>query len=143
WSGYTPVLDIRSTLALMYNTRTKKVNRMVTYDSWKSWAMTRESKTKALLLEQVLAASISYDPFNAVDVYFKDIEDQKDVLHLNAHNFPKWRTEKLEDPKLPKLFLELMEHLFPEEECRKYVYHWLNFSMTSRNHCYLFLHGEQ
>lgn len=143
WSGYIPVIDIKSDLSFMYDTHSKRINRLVTYEAWKKYQYTRDPKKRATAMEETVAANINYDPFNPVDIQYKDIGEQKDVLHLNAHNFPKWRKTKIENPELPKMFVELMEHLFPGEECRNYVYHWLNFLMTSRNHCYLFLHGEQ
>lgn len=41
------------------------------------------------------------------------------------------------------MFVELMEHVFADQESIEYVYAWLYFAMTDRNHCYLLMHSAQ
>lgn len=41
------------------------------------------------------------------------------------------------------MFVELMEHVFADQESIEYVYSWIYFALTDRNHCYLLMHADQ
>ena len=143
WSYHLPIIDIKSQQQIMYDTRTKRVDHCTEYSAWKNYVMTRPSDDKKHMMASVIPAVIDYNPYKVDEIQFRDVGQQKEVLHVNAHLTPPWREERIEDPKLPKMFEEFMSFLFPEVECRKYVYHWMHFMLTRRNHCFLLLHGEQ
>lgn len=143
WSNHIPVLDVKSRQHVMYNATTLCVDYQVSYLAWKDYVNSRPSEEKKLLLASSTSAIVKYDPYTANEVEFKNIDGQEKVLHLNAHKTPEWRKKARDTKQPPKMFHELMVHLFPNMECRKYIYHWMNFMLTSRNHCYLVMHGEQ
>ncbi len=143
YTAYLPVLDINSRQRTLFNTKTGNINRQATYDSWKEWVATRGGEEKKILMQSVIPAIIKYDPFNVQEVNYTKVQEQNEVLTINAHVTPEWRLSKIENPVLPPIFLQFMEHLFPNPTCRDYVYHWLNFMLTKRNQCILFLYGEQ
>ena len=144
YSGYLPVLDIGSKQRLMFNSRINAINPDVIYDSWKEWVATRGTEDRKILMGSVIPAKIEYNPYVAHDVSNTVEQDQEEVLTLNAHTTPDWRLNNVkENPKLPKKFIQLMEHLFPLEESRDYVMHWMNFMLLDKNQCILFLYGEQ
>jgi len=145
WINHLPVIDIKSNQSLMFNTTAECVDHEVSFGSWKEWVNTRAAEDKKILLQTVTPASIVYDPRKIQEVQYKTVSGQEGVLHLNAHMTPDWRRpeNRITNPKLPKLFTELMEHLFADQESREYVYAWTYFMLTDRNHCYLLMHGDQ
>lgn len=143
WSGHIPLLDVKTTQAVMFNDVEKKVNHRVSYKSWEKWVKCQHSDDRKYLLQSVTPCVVYYDPYKVEDVYYQDFAGQKDILHVNAHNMPEWRKEEIEDPILPKMFKELMTHLFPKKTCQEYVIHWIYYALTNRNQTYLFLHGDQ
>ena len=143
YQGYLPVLDIKSKQRVLYNTKVKSINRKANYDSWKDWVNTRPSEERKLLLSTVVPALIKYDPDNVEEVSYTKVQEQEEVLTLNAHVMPSWRMKELANKTPPKEFTEFMNHLFPDKDSQDYVLHWMNFMITKRNHCILFLHGEQ
>lgn len=60
----------------------------------------------------------------------------------NTYLPPAWmRFEGKVDPKPPKLFMDLVNHLFPIREEREYFFDWLHDSLFSRSYVYLVLCG--
>ena len=144
YSSMIPILDTRSNQRMLYDARTNHVAHELSYESWKEWVATRPSEDKKIILQTVSPALISYDPYKRDEYTFEEISGQKEVVSLNAHLCPDWRKEELDpDATLPKMFDEFMKYLFPDKESLDYVYHWMNFMLTGRNHCYLILHGQQ
>jgi hypothetical protein len=144
YTGYLPVLDITSDRQLMVNTLTGQVQRELSYDSWKRWVFTREPEEKKILNTTCTPAIIDYLPQVKEEISFCEAYGQKEVFRLNAHIMPEWRKEpKAEGITMPPLFKEFMEHLFPEENSRYYVYCWMKNMLLDRNFCILLLYGVQ
>ena len=139
---HVPILDTRTDQRIVFDTATNKLDPEVSYKSWLEWAKTRPIESKKLLLESITPAKIDFNPYEERDSYYKDIGRQKNILHINSHVMPEWRKGNLQPSKTPpKMFLDLVHHLFPKAECRDYVYQWMKYALTDRNECYLVLHG--
>ena len=143
YSKYAPILDVTSNKKVLYNTSTGKIYRDGVYATWKEWVNSRPTEDKKAFNLTITPALIKYDPYNVEEISYSSVMDQSKVVTFNAHITPNWRKRPIKDPKLPEIFVEFMEHLFPHEESRDYVYHWMNFMLTDRNHCILFLYGAQ
>lgn len=143
WDNHIPIMDIKTKRHCMYNTRINSVDHNVSYASWLDAVKMKPSEDRKILLNTSISAVVDYDPYRVEEIDFKSVSGQDDVLHVNAHRLPDWRKIERNIDTPPKMFEELMFNLFPRVECREYVLHWMNFMMTSRNHCYLVLHGEQ
>jgi ABC-type transport system involved in cytochrome c biogenesis ATPase subunit len=63
------------------------------------------------------------------------------VVNFNTYVPPLWK-EMPTKYKRPDLFIKLIEHLFPKEIERKYIYTWIYTSLVSRCHVYLVLCGR-
>ncbi len=47
------------------------------------------------------------------------------------------------DVNLPLIAHEFMEHLFPDSECRRFVWSWMHHALTNRAETYLVLNGKK
>jgi hypothetical protein len=142
WSGHFPVIDIKTNQAIMYNSTQNKVDHMASYVVWLEYLKGLDAENRAVKRGNIVYGKVEYNPYKDEEIRTREVSGQE-IPHLNAHRVPEWRETSLDKPKLPKEFKELIWHLFPKEECRNYVFHWINFMLTSRNHCYLLLHGDQ
>jgi hypothetical protein len=144
YTNHLPIMDIKTNQQLMFDTARKCIDHNVAFVKWRDWVMTRDAEEKKILMQTVTPASIFYNPRNIEEVQYKTISGQENVLHLNAHRTPDWRkTRTISKPELPSMFVELMEHVFADQESIEYVYAWIYFALTDRNHCYLLMHADQ
>lgn len=143
YSGHIPVMDVKTRRKCLYNTVTQRVSHELSFESFEDWKRLRTQEERQIINDMYASIVIEYNPYSSEEVYYKDIENQKDILHVNNHKIPEWRRLEIKEPKLPKEYIELMNHVFPEEACRNYVHHWVYFMLTARNETILLLHGEQ
>lgn len=145
WANHIPIIDITTKQPVMYDTNLKCVDHRTSYAAWKEHVNTLPTEAKRACLDTTVWGVVNYDPYKTEEIQYKNISGQEEIVHINAHRTPDWRKKEIGSgtKELPEMFEALMNHLFPQEDCRDYVYHWLNFMMTSRNHCFLLLHGEQ
>ena len=140
YANKIPILDRKSGARVIYDNTNNCIDHGTTYDTWKEFRGFQAKDTKDIMGESVMVADIDYDPFDTSESSIREVNGQE-VLSINAHVCPKWRKTEILDPKLPPTFVKFMEFLFPDELSLDYVYHWLNFMLTDRNHTILLLHG--
>lgn len=147
YSNHIPVQNVQNRETCMFNTKTKRLDTEVSFDAWEKWVNTRDSEMKKYLKQSVMPAYIVYNPYETENYYTKEIEGQaKEVLNINAHVMPLWRREGVptDTPKeMPKMFKQLLEHLFQSEKDIEYTLNWIHYALTGRNQCILFLYGEK
>jgi len=140
YANKIPILDRKSGARVIYDNVKKCVDHGTTYDTWKEYRGFQSKDVKEIMGDAVMVADIDYDPFDSAESAIREVNGQE-TLSINAHVTPTWRKTEIKDPKLPKAFVKFMKFLFPDEKSLDYVYHWLNFMLTDRNHTILLLHG--
>ena len=141
YANKIPILDRKSGERLLFDTANQCIDHGTDYDTWKEYRSYQDKDTKEIMGSVVRVAEIDYNPFDTQEIATKEINGQEGVLCINAHRTPKWRTEELEDPKLPEAFVKFMNHLFSDQDSIDYVYNWLRNMILDRNHTMLLLHG--
>jgi len=145
FQSYVAIRDAISPHTYMMNKKTGRIKRDFDYDQWKK--QLRESpldaKSKGEVLGEQILGIVEYNPSDPRDNYRDEWDGVPDIFHANSHITPDWRREKaIEAPKLPKEFVELLNHLFVKDvESIQYVLFWLYTMLTSRNQTYLHLIG--
>lgn len=93
---------------------------------------------------QATMAYIKYIPSNLEGTFFQ-YDDQlgKEVYVANTYVAPAWKNLKEAKAVIPPLYEKFFNHLFPLEEERLAVYHWLYFSLTDRSQTILCVPGIQ
>jgi len=82
---------------------------------------------------------ITYNPFNIKSRRTRMYKGQE-IYEFNSHVPPEWRKSDCpKDLKPHELWFRIMEHLFPNEDCREFVYHWIYTMLTTRNQTILTL----
>ena len=143
YTEYRKVMDAASNQEIMVNVVKRAAAPSLCVNTFDKWLKLQPDEVKEAFKEQTFAARVDYNPYREFDIVKEDFLDQN-ILHINAHIMPKWRKEGIgKGMPLPEDFKRLMEHLFPNELCREYVYSWAYNMLASRNHTYLLLHGEQ
>ena len=94
-------------------------------ETYQKWLKVQPSKVKEAHNLLFTPARIEFNPRVAGGYTTEVTTDGQEIIAVNSHSMPPWRTEEKKSPVLPKEFVELMEHLFPEEECREYLYNWI------------------
>ncbi len=142
YKGMIPIIDIYTTDKVLYNTLTKNVVHFAGFDSYDEWLKKQTQAVKEQMNSSFTPAKIEYNPTVSGGERAVKVEEQE-VTCVNSHILPDWRKKELKDPKLPKLFKDLMKHLFPEKQCQEYILTWIYHMLDSRNTVHLLLHGHR
>jgi hypothetical protein len=92
---------------------------------------------------------IEFNPYSPLPIDFRPDQYGRPCNFLNTYKKPAWQYDRRLTPaeaagfKPPELFKEFMMHLFPDQECRRYVLDWLHFALTDRCETYLVLNGAK
>lgn len=117
------------------------------------------AKALPLHIKKVIAdkgmnlATFSFNPYNTFDKQIVELEGQK-VTEFNCFIPPTWRCGKggkldlsLEEAyaevEPPAIFVEFLNHLFPQTKHRSFVLNWMYNAIYSRNETYLVLNGKK
>lgn len=143
YDNVIPIIDIKTTQKAMFNVQTRNVLHSITYEAYKEWRDKQPKEVKEAHNLIFTPASIAYDPRESGSYKYINTDDGQEIISVNSHNMPEWRKTELKEPKLPIVFDRLMRHLFPEDQCRKYVYFWLYNMLDDRSSIHLLLHGHR
>jgi len=141
YTGIIPIIDIKTSQTVMFNMDSGNVAFEAGYDTYQKWLKVQPSKVKEAHNLLFTPARIEFNPRVAGGYTTEVTTDGQEIIAVNSHSMPPWRTEEKKSPVLPKEFVELMEHLFPEEECREYLYNWMFHMLDSRSPIHLLLHS--
>ena len=137
-----PILDRKSSATLLFDAERKCIDYQTSYDTWMKYRLHQPKEVKDMMSMAVTVADIAYDPYESMEYDLRHVNGQDDVLTINAHVMPAWRKKEIENPKLPKMFKDVLNHLFSgDKDSIEYVLSWLYFAIVERNHCILLLHG--
>lgn len=82
-----------------------------------------------------------YEPYS-LDVVTNRMLDNQEVVHINTYLSPEWlRTKPNDNERALHLFKILMDHLFPDQEHKEFVYVWIHRAIFQRNLTFLMLRG--
>lgn len=97
-----------------------------------------------------IRAIIDFNPYRPEQIFRAVSKYGQECTHINLFKRPNWQinrelteAEKEKFCKLPTIIKEFMEHLFPNSECREFVYDWLHHAVTKRCETYLVLNGAK
>lgn len=137
-----PILDRKSSATLLFDAERGCIDYQTSYDTWMKYRLHQPKEVKEMMSMAVTVADIEYDPYDSMEHDLREVNGQEEVLTINAHVMPKWRKEEVEDPKLPPMFIKVLNHLFcGDQDSIDYALAWLYHAIIDRNNCILLLHG--
>lgn len=142
--NYIPIMDRESDKenVLLYC----KTLRKLSGDSFEVYKKALTQDEKAILYTDIMRYAIfRYDPYDLRPHYPIEHDGMKS-LKVNLYVPPKWRLEKLPEdykPELPRKIRDFFEHLFPDDEVRAIVYHWIHIALLERNETALVLNAAK
>lgn len=145
-TGFRYILDLTADKEHLFNINQRCVSTF-NVNAFKKLMMPEE---RAEFFSRPIPSIFSFDPFNIAP--FRIVQHENlELTQFNLYQPPAWmeaneQGEHLvsaEDVKLPQLFHEFMEHVFPDKKARNFVWGWLYFALTSRAETYLVLNGKK
>jgi hypothetical protein len=114
YHGMVPVLDRGSKSFLLFDTVNKCIDEGTSYAVWEKYVSKQPKEVKEMMNTAVMVAEVMYNPFTDLKAELTKVNNQEDVLTINAHQMPKWREapNEIENPVLPELFKKLMDFMF-------------------------------
>jgi hypothetical protein len=98
----------------------------------------------------LVRAIIKFNPYRPESIYVAETDYGKECTHINTFKRPEWQLprelivqERKEYCKLPTIIDRFMSHLFPDDNCRDFVYDWLHYALAKRCETYLVLNGAK
>lgn len=146
---YIPFIDAVTGAKVMVDKQIGKCSKLH-YDVWFRIIPPEEKK---IVLESTRVGVIAFDPYQEKPFQTTTFERQE-VIRLNLYEPPKWMQddrgilkhlseEEKDDLECPQEIMEFMSHLFPDKECRDFVFNWMHYSLTRRCETYLTLNGKK
>lgn len=146
WGAYRLVVDVTNSSTRLYDRKTKTVSRMEP----EALRMILREELRGEVFDTPIPAVFEYNPYNLLAERPGDLEGRP-VTYFNLYQPPPWmefdaeghHMVKEEDVVLPPIVQEFMEHLVPDEECRRFVWSWMHFALVKRAETYLLLNGAK
>ena len=132
----TPIRDILNGNKTLFDEEKGQVTEL-DYDTWYD-SLPPDTEIRQQIMLGEIKGVIKYDPYSSERAKLIPYNGQE-IYQFNSHIFPDWRFHQIERPKPATFFFDLMEHLFPKEEARRFVYHWLFNMVINRNQTVLLL----
>jgi len=142
YTNLIPIIDYRTREKLMYDMEKKIVMHGASYEAYEEWEKKQPADDKKDLFGRFTPLQIDFDPTKSGGSKTVTLENDNKITSVNSHNAPEWMKKTVNDPKMPRIFKELLEHLFPNEKCRKYVMFWAYNMLSTRCPTHLLLHGH-
>ena len=136
--SYIPLVNINNNEKFLVNPLTKDISE-ICYDAWFS---TLPKEDKLIVQQEARLAKFTYDPYDLNTLVMVQFENYE-LLKVNVYMQPKWRLTKNIDSNCPPEIKKVIDHVFPSEEARIYIYDWLYHTLVSRNEAYLVLNGAK
>ena len=118
------IYDIETSDHQFYDRRRKKCTTLH-METWDTMASKDEKE-----LTQRIAGKVYYDPKKPTGLYTSAFQGQ-DVVFANKYIKPEWLETEIE-AECPKAFERFMEYFVIDDECRAYVYFWLQEMLVGR-----------
>lgn len=135
--GKMLLLDLKTNDKLIFDAN----KGVVTNLHYKNFEDRMDNKTKQQFYSNAILAHVVYDPFRK-DIFWTETEGGETFDVVNRHISPEWKyfTGAAEECEF---FPKFLAHVFPGEENRSYVLHWMWQMMMGRNQTLLILNGSQ
>jgi len=136
FEGFIPISDIRSNKKALFDLKYNQISDL-SYDAWEE-SLSKDKDIREAIMSKQMRGLLKYDPYTTERAQQVSHRNET-VYQFNSHIFPEWRFKKIDNPEPPQFFFDLMEHLFPDEGSRAYVYFWLKSAILDRNQTILLL----
>lgn len=144
--GFKYILDLTSDKEHLFNINERCVSAF-NVSAFKKLMLPEE---RGEFFARPIPSIFSFDPFN-IAPYRKIVQENVQLTQFNLYQPPGWMEAdengehliEAKEVKLPPLFHEFMEHVFPKLEARNFVWGWMYFALTSRAETYLVLNGKK
>jgi len=95
-------------------------------------------------LRSATLSTFSYEPYSLESSRIS-VDSCIPYTIVNTYTPPEWRKlePSTEPPEVPDLMRRFFEHLFPNPECREYVYSWIYYMLVDKNQTILLLNGPK
>ena len=133
----TLLVDIYTNEKVLFDDATQRRTHL----SVDAWLETITRKDRDAALASAVRCIHKYNPRTTQPHRLVEAEGQE-IYEINTYSPPEWMLKEVKNPKLPDYWVRFMNHLFPSDEVREYVYNWLYQMMTSRNQTYLLLNSN-
>lgn len=135
------VRDSHTALFSLFNTSTNKVSNMSAEIYF--GRLDTETRTEVKRSSRVIVSE--FDPYNTLPFELVDYEEVGSLLKVNLYTPPEWQLTgaPVENTQCPDKIMEFLEHLFPDDLCRKYVLSWIHHALIKRCQTYLVLNGKK
>jgi hypothetical protein len=97
-----------------------------------------------------IRAIIDFNPYRPENIFRAESKYGQECTHINTYKCPEWQlsreltiAEREKYKNVPSIIDSFMRHLFPDDDCRNYVYDWLHHALTKRCETYLVLNGAK
>lgn len=143
YSDLIPFISIEnSKLMMFYNKHTGEILPL----DYQTYERTEDKDHRTPLVRAI----IKFNPYRPETIYVAESEYGKECTHINTFKRPEWQLpkellveERKEYCKLPSIIDSFMRHLFPDDNCRNYVFDWLHHALAKRCETYLVLNGAK
>ena len=139
-----PCVDLTSGKKFLINRDKRKISQ-INHDAWLSLLPKDFPKTP-------MPSRLVFDPMQSEPYKVSDFEGYN-IAYINQYQHPQWMKEgdkvvylSEEEQKAiecPEKIMSFMEHLFPSDSCRSFVFNWMHYALISRCQTYLVLNGKK
>ena len=143
YDGMVPFISVTNAKKVLFFSKNDKKITDLDYDTY---ASTTEKEFRI----KPMPAVIEFNPYRPEQIYMGDYLNGQKCTHLNTYRKPEWQigkrlsaSEAEKISKLPTIIDDFFSHLFPNPECKEFVYDWLHFSLKERCETYLVMNGAK
>lgn len=143
YDGLIPFISVENARKILFFSKVKKEITTLDYDTYAA-CTDKEFRIRPM------PAVIEFNPYRPEQIYMESFNDLQECTHLNTYRKPEWQiakklsaTEAKELSKLPSLIDDFFSHLFPNPNCKEFVYDWLHYALSSRCETYLVMNGAK
>ena len=143
YEGLIPFRSVTNSKRVLFFSKDQNI---ITDLDYETYAVDTEKEFRV----KPLPAIIEFNPYRPEQIYTEESKYGQKCTHINTYSKPEWQigkrlsdSEAKEYAKLPILINDFFTHLFPNENCREFVYDWLHFALTSRCETYLVMNGAK
>lgn len=141
YEGCIKVIDVFTNERIVFDTEKSSATGF-DVNAFEEWLREQRAEVAKEIRRRTIRGVVDYDPYNAVTLQTTEILG-KEANKVNSHQFPEWRRKEIKSPKLPQEFKDLIEHLFPNKDCRRYILFWMKNAIVQRNYTHLLLNSPR
>ena len=142
YDGMIPFISVQNAKKVLFFSKTRKEITDLDYETYAA-CTDKDYRIKPM------PCVIEFNPYRPEQIYMGEYNEQE-CTHLNTYRKPEWQLgKKLTDAeakayaKLPQIIDDFFSHLFPDNNCKEYVYDWLHYALSSRCETYLVMNGAK